>query len=228
MKKFVSILMVFLIVFSLTACNKKDSEEGADELQSKLTSEELTEMLATDLCELATLELEYNNVGYYYKDAEKLGEKPKQYWISYNGYMKLGINVSEVKAKVNGTKVTITMPKAKVLDVANVKSNQRVSYESKDGWKKGENPQDYKDQALEKGKERMRERAEASDDMLKLAQNRAKQIIKNYIDKIGEQNGAEYTITWVIDGKKEKDNPKETTTEIVTEKATEASATTKK
>lgn len=46
-----------------------------------------------------------------------LGKKDRQFWIEYTGTVKLGIDMSKVQMKVNGTDVTVTIPEAEVQQV---------------------------------------------------------------------------------------------------------------
>ena len=51
--------------------------------------------------------------------------------------------------------------------------------------------------AIENAQKEMEESVKANSALLLRAQNRAKELIKNYIDCLGEISGVEYEIKWV-------------------------------
>lgn len=78
-------------------------------------------MQVRSICKLATVECYYHNVAKSEKPAGTgiwhFGEKDRQFWIEYTGTVKLGIDMSKVQMKVNGTDVTVTIPEAEVQQV---------------------------------------------------------------------------------------------------------------
>ena len=69
--------------------------------------------------QLATLECYYHNVEKSAKTKgtglAHVGEKERKFWSEYTGVAKIGIDMSDVNMKVDGTSVEITIPDAKWL-----------------------------------------------------------------------------------------------------------------
>ena len=101
-------LAVFCLVVCMlfSACGKK--EEAPKEDLS------LTQMKS--ICELATLKCYYHNVAKITKEKDVLWwDTTAELWIEYSGIVKLGVDITNLDMQVDGSQVTITMPKAKVL-----------------------------------------------------------------------------------------------------------------
>ena len=73
----------------------------------------------SDIQELATIEYAYTNMGKFESSKQWQGIKipftTSKYIITYDGVIKAGYDLSKVKAEVNGTNVTVTLPEPKIL-----------------------------------------------------------------------------------------------------------------
>lgn len=164
------------------------------------------------ICELATLECYYHNVAKSEKTASKgvthIGEKDRKFWIEYDGVVKLGIDMSQVKMSVENNEITITIPEAKVLSVTiNEDSYNKDSYIAEKDALNG-NPITAEDatQAVNEANEEMKRTAQENSALLANAQYRAKDLIENYIQQIGKATGIEYSINWqYVDNKENAD-----------------------
>ena len=156
----------------------------------------------TSVCELATLKCYYHNVAKSEKPAGTgiwhFGEKDRQFWIEYTGTVKLGIDMSKVQMKVNGTDVTVTIPEAEVqqVNVDDDSYNSDSYIFSEDGINKNEITAEDATGAVENARNEMIKTAEENTALLVNAQERAKKMIENYIMQLGETTGTEYQITW--------------------------------
>ena len=154
------------------------------------------------ICELATLKCYYHNVAKSEKPAGTgiwhFGEKDRQFWIEYTGTVKLGIDMSKVQMKVNGTDVTVTIPEAEVqqVNVDDDSYNSDSYIFSEDGINKNEITAEDATGAVENARNEMIKTAEENTALLVNAQERAKKMIENYIMQLGETTGTEYQITW--------------------------------
>ena len=190
LKKFVVLCLAVIMLF--TACGKK-GEEVTKELS-------ITQMQT--ICELATLKCYYHNVAKSEKPAGTgiwhFGEKDRQFWIEYTGTVKLGIDMSKVQMKVNGTDVTVTIPEAEVqqVNVDDDSYNSDSYIFSEDGINKNEITAEDATGAVENARNEMIKTAEENTALLVNAQERAKKMIENYIMQLGETTGTEYQITW--------------------------------
>ena len=190
MKKKIGILLISL----LSGCGKSEDKEA-----EKSTEPDI--MQVRSICKLATVECYYHNVAKSEKPAGTgiwhFGEKDRQFWIEYTGTVKLGIDMSKVQMKVNGTDVTVTIPEAEVQQVNVDDSYNSDSYIfSEDGINKNEITAEDATGAVENARNEMIKTAEENTALLVNAQERAKKMIENYIMQLGETTGTEYQITW--------------------------------
>lgn len=159
-------------------------------------------MQVRSICKLATVECYYHNVAKSEKPAGTgiwhFGEKDRQFWIEYTGTVKLGIDMSKVQMKVNGTDVTVTIPEAEVqqVNVDDDSYNSDSYIFSEDGINKNEITAEDATGAVENARNEMIKTAEENTALLVNAQERAKKMIENYIMQLGETTGTEYQITW--------------------------------
>ena len=185
----ISILMVvFIIVLSII---KTQINQQPDSLQIK------------NICELATIKTYYNNVVRHTQPAgkgfEHIGEVDREIWIEYTGSADIGIDMSKVFIEVKKNKVTVYMPKAEVQNVE-IESLSKNSYKyTKDSWF-NKNPISAKKQQelVNAGQQKMKETIEADSSIMNAAQERAKELIANHIDRMGKMSRKEYEIKWVI------------------------------
>ena len=72
-----------------------------------------------DIQELSTLEYHYTNMRRYENQKDFYGWKvpftTKSFIVAYDGVIKAGVDLSEMKIEVSGKTITVTMPEAKVL-----------------------------------------------------------------------------------------------------------------
>lgn len=187
MKRKIVILLVSVTLLGIMcSCSNKNKEPDIMEIQS--------------ICELATLECYYNNVAISEKEKGEgfahLFEKDREFWIEYKGVAKIGVDMSQVKMTIKDENVTITIPPAKLLDMDKVADSYSYTL-SKDGAI-NKNKITAKDQikAVDKAQEEMEKQVNNNSKLLLTAQNRAKELIENYIDNMGKISGVEYKITW--------------------------------
>ena len=72
-----------------------------------------------DIQELSTVEYHYTNMGRFENQKDFYGWKvpftTKSFIVAYDGVIKAGVDLSEMKIEVSGKTITVTMPEAKVL-----------------------------------------------------------------------------------------------------------------
>ncbi len=72
-----------------------------------------------DIQELSTVEYHYTNMGRFENQKDFYGWKvpftTKSFIVAYDGVIKAGVDLSEMKIGVSGKTITVTMPEAKVL-----------------------------------------------------------------------------------------------------------------
>ena len=216
------IFIASIIIASLTfsACGKSDdsaqtanatvSETTTVETTVEETTESVTEplikpdlMQIRNICELATLQCCYNNVA---KSTKEPGtgvshwfETQRKFWIEYNGQVDIGIDLSKLKMDLSDEVITITIPKAQILNITvNPESYTEDSYVISADNAIFTNPITAEDQsaAINAATEQLRESFESNTSLMASAQDRAKKLIENYINQIGNATNIKYNIVW--------------------------------
>lgn len=182
-----------------TGRQQEIAEESTENL--KTPSPDISQIRS--ICELATLECYYHNVAASTKEKGKgishIGEKDREFWIEYSGVAKLGVNMSKVDMEVNGKDIVITIPKAELLGLSDYTFSEDSYISEDDGINKNPITPENQTQAVQEAQKQIREKFASDDAMLMRAQDRAKNLIENYINQLGEIWGAEYQITWIYE-----------------------------
>lgn len=189
MKKLACLLACAVLAGSFAACG------GSAE---QITMEPETSQMKA-ICELAVMDCYYHNVAKF-KEEDAAGilfwQKDKHFWIEYSGVVSLGIDASQVALEVDDTLVTITIPEAKVLR-CQVDSNE-LSEDSyivaKDSARISAEDEVA---AFAKAQADLEETAASDTALLSSAQQRAQDLLEEYVQNIGEAVGKDYTIQWV-------------------------------
>ena len=191
MKKIVSVILALVMAFMSASCAAPAEEEPLN------MEPQVSQMKA--ICELAVMDCYYHNVAKFTEeDAQGMlwWKKDKHFWIEYSGVVKLGIDVSLVTVEIEDTKVTITLPEAKVLgckvDSASLtKDSFIVDKDSADIEAEDEV------KAFEVAQSKLEETASSDKALLAGAQQRAQDLLDGYISNIGTAVGKDYSIKWI-------------------------------
>ena len=189
-KSIITFIIGSVIIALLTGCQRLGFRKKPDILQVR------------NIVNMATLECYYHNVAKSIKSKgtgiSGIGETDKKFWIEYTGIVTLGIDMSKVDMDIDGNNITITLPPATVLGVTiNDQSwNKDSIITSGDSINPNKiNAEDILS-AIDEAQATMQKTAEGNKTMLNNAQIRAKVLIENYINQLGEITGTEYVITW--------------------------------
>ena len=169
-----------------TACGK------AEEPALPLPQEEQVKAI----CQLAVLECDYHNLAKFeQKDASKFlwMTKDKRFWVEYSATTVLGIDVNQVSMELQGDVVNITLPKAQVLDCkVNGDSLSKDSYIVD----KASAPVTAEDEvyAFQEAQDGLQKTVEADNNMMNLAQKRAEELLRNYVNSLAKATGTEYQV----------------------------------
>ena len=195
MKKLFSIFLVLSLLFALAGCNSKPEEE----LKKAEATIEIDEMRA--IANLATVDCYFHNVAKsdremnpaWYQFWEK---KNMRFWVEYDGKVTIGIDVNKLKVEVGENNVvTITMPNAVVLDAT--VNEQSLTSESFYFDPKAKKPSpEEQTEAFKQAQSNMRETAEKNPVLMANAKANAKELLRNYVNSVGEAVGVQYTIEW--------------------------------
>ena len=203
MKKITALLLAaFMSVSFFTSCNGKNQEEDSSSKAQTPDGKPSIDQIKS-ICNMATLECYYHNVAESEKLADTgithIGEKDRKFWIEYTGVAKLGIDMTKVKMDINKQKITITLPKAKILgepEIEETTLDDKSYISSEDGWNSNEITAEDQTNAIQNAQENMETTVKANESLLLSAQNRAKSLISNYIEQIGNLMGTHYETEW--------------------------------
>lgn len=186
MKRYFAILLAALMLLS-AGCSKKAAPILPEVEQIR------------SICQLTTLKCYYNNVAKTTLSADHFWEKDRELWIEYEGVAIIGIDMNKVSFDLDDTKVTVTMPKADLLDIG-VKEgtlNEDSYIVSKDGFLfKNKVTAEKQQQAVNDAQEKMKETVKKNSALFLQAEQQAKDLIENYINQLGKISGTTYEITW--------------------------------
>lgn len=186
-KQSVAAACVTALLLLTTACGK------AEEPARPLPQEEQVKTI----CQLAVLECEYHNLAKY-QDGQKVERflwmtKGKRFWVEYSATAVLGIDADQVSMELQGDVVSITLPRARVL-------NCKVNGDSlsKDSYivDKDSAPVTAQDEvaAFQDAQDGLQKTVEADNDMMNLAQKRAEELLRNYVNSLAKATGTEYQV----------------------------------
>ncbi len=187
-KNILTFMIITMICLTCVSCKKEEKKE---------VKPHITQMKS--ICELATMECYYHNVAKYEKEDVEgilLWKKDKKFWMEYSGTVTVGIDASKLSIEVKDDIVKITMPEAEVL--ANEVNEEEFNEDSmvvEDGSAKVK----AEDQtaALKKAQKNMVKEAKNDTVLLANAKERAKTLLEEYVNNIGNAVGKNYTIEWV-------------------------------
>lgn len=186
-KQSVAAACVTALLLLTTACGK------AEEPALPLPQEEQVKTI----CQLAVLECEYHNLAKY-QDGQKVERflwmtKGKRFWVEYSATAVLGIDADQVSMELQGDVVSITLPRARVL-------NCKVNGDSlsKDSYivDKDSAPVTAQDEvaAFQDAQDGLQKTVEADNNMMNLAQKRAEELLRNYVHSLAKATGTEYQV----------------------------------
>ena len=149
--------------------------------------------------------LPWNAICYYhnvakYKEENAEGvlwwKKDKVFWIEYSGVVKIGIDASLVNIVIDADSVSITLPEATVLScrVDSSSLNQDSYIVAKDSAAITAEDEVY---SFSEAQKQLEDCAANDRALLAEAQQRAQELLEDYITNIGNAVGKEYTIHWV-------------------------------
>lgn len=189
MKKLISILLAAMMCISLAACSKPSLALAPQASQMK------------SICELATMQCYYHNVAKYYQEnAESgilgIGSKDRKFWVEYSGIVTVGIDASQVAVQIDGDDVTVTLPSAKVMsckvDNETLTKDSFIVAQGSASVKA-----EHQTEAFREAQEQMWQAASNDTTLLANAQQRAQQLLEDYVNNIGDGIGKQYRIHWV-------------------------------
>ena len=154
------------------------------------------------ICELVTVECNYHNVAKSTKSPgiglEHFGETERTFWIEYMATAEISYDASKITMDVDGSEITITLPRPQVTCKVDPDSWNENSYVISQDQLIQKNPITAADQtkAINLAQAEMIQQIRGNSSLINTAKLQAQELIKNYIDQIGEITGVQYHITW--------------------------------
>lgn len=188
MKKFLCILLSALTLLLCASCSSKNEVD---------TGPQVSQMRS--ICELATMKCYYHTVAKYFeKDVEGSlwWKKDRKFWVEYSGIVTLGIDTSLLKLEIDGDRVIITMPEAQVLG-CKVDENSLTEESFIVDKDSADVLAEHQTTAYKEAQIKLEEAAQKDSVLLTSAQDRAKELLENYVKTIGDLMGRTYTITFI-------------------------------
>ena len=149
------------------------------------------------ICQLAVLECDYHNLAKY-QDGQEVERffwmtKGKRFWVEYSATVVLGIDADQVSMELQGDVVSITLPRARVLNCkVNGDSLSKDSYiVDKDSAPVTAQDEVY---AFREAQDGLQKTVEADNNMMNLAQTRVEDLLRNYVNSLAKATGTEYQV----------------------------------
>ena len=171
------LLLVGILCLGIAGCGKEKPDPEISDVKN--------------ICELATLETYYHNV------VESSNNKNTWFtgykcWLEYEGIAKIGIDISKLDMDVKGNKITISIPKAEVLSTNLDEDKCKIAANTEGTFTSGADI----DAMIKEAQKNMEQDVKNNDALLQQGEDRAKELLGNYIKSFGKINGKEYTIEW--------------------------------
>ena len=152
------------------------------------------------ICDLATVEAYYHNVAAETKEASTLGKifgniGYKKYWLEYDAIIQFGIDAKEVDIKKPNimNEVKVYVPEAKIVREP-ILITEYISDPITDTGFLTSISTDDKTSAVGNSLKNLKEKASQDEDLLKLARERAKTFLEQYIITAGKSVGVDYKV----------------------------------
>lgn len=192
-RNIITTIIILLLSCTFTGCAKKQ------DLETAVIEPDFSGIQG--LNELSTVEYYYHNVAKGTKEGS-LFKQSQDFWIEYDGIVSMGINMDRVRINRDGLNITVEIPEAEVFDVSiNIDSFNEDSFiTSYDTSKRKlfQNTVKAEDTtaAIKIANENMKIEAQSNSTLLRNARNKAQDLIKNFIEKIGEERNETYYIVF--------------------------------
>ena len=192
MKKIVGLMMTFVMVVLCASCAAPAEEE--------LSALKLQEKQIKAICELAVMDCYYHNVAKFTEeDAQGMlwWKKDKRFWVEYSGVVQFGVDVSQVEiVDIQDTTVKITLPEAKVLgckvDSSSLSEDSFIVDKDSAEIEAGDEVA-----AFDEAQRQLEKLSSSNKALLGNAQQRAQELLGEYVRNIGAAVGKDYQIEWV-------------------------------
>lgn len=211
-KKGLALATAALLLLNTVGCGTATADSSLPEETSAVTATTETQETTVlhvpeitqirSICDLATVECYYHNVAKGEKEkgtgVTHWGEKDISFWIEYTGVAKIGIDMSKVTMSQENGEYVITIPAAEILDINIVPGSwtENSYVQSADSWNKNGITAEDQTKAVNEAQETMKATICDDSSLLLSAQERAKELIKNYIDQLEQIDNTTFHVSY--------------------------------
>lgn len=176
------IASIALIMVGFLGARLLDKEDDV-----KISAASIEEKLSK-CSDLTTARLDYRGI-IRYEDGDIQFINKKSFSMIYDAHIKAGIDLSQADVSVNGTKITVTIPKPEIQDII-VDPDSLEFYDEKlalFNWTKKEDTTE----AMAAAKKDAEKRADQTE-LIEQAAEQARTVIKTLLTPVVEEGGEEY------------------------------------
>ena len=225
-KRLLSLLLVMSMICSVS-CGKSDKtaeteeiEVSAVEMQTIVVTETepplptpIPESMRPDLvqirniCQLAVLKVYFHNVAKAVKlagdGASGWFQSDREFWFEYSGYAEIGIDMSRVSMEIDGDTVYVTLPPVELINGVVIDSSSydldSVVIEGEEWYNINHNniTADDLTSAINDANYSMQSSIMSNSTLMMNAQQRAEDLIENYIQQVAKCADTTYNVVFV-------------------------------
>ena len=188
------ILSVLLAMGVMSGCGKEEVEA-----ESVVPEEKIKE-----ICQLVTHDYILSMVAKDVKLPEKgwitVLDQNRDVWLQYEGKVSVGVELPENFIKKSGKKFQIREPHPVVLttDIVEESFTKDSYYIAGEKWySSNEITAEFQKGLVAQAQKELRESVEQDPALMTLAKDRAKELIEEYIEELGNVAGKDYEVEWI-------------------------------
>ncbi len=191
MKRIISFILAIVTAFALSSCAAGDRPDPASlEIVPNISR-------MKSICELAVIDCYYHNIAKSYEpnaEGHLWWKKDRLFWIEYNAIARYGIDVTDLSISVDGSVISITIPRAKLLECTIDDPKDFEYIVAEDSAKI--TAEDEKT-AIAQAQAELKEDASNNATLIAQAQQRAEDLLSEYVDSINELSDKKYTVEFI-------------------------------
>lgn len=191
MKRIISFILAIVTAFALSSCAAGDQPDPASlEIVPNISR-------MKSICELAVIDCYYHNIAKSYEpnaEGHLWWKKDRLFWIEYNAIARYGIDVTDLSISVDGSVISITIPRAKLLECTIDDPKDFEYIVAEDSAKI--TAEDEKT-AIAQAQAELKEDASNNATLIAQAQQRAEDLLSEYVDSINELSDKKYTVEFI-------------------------------
>lgn len=225
-KKLISLILITSVLMA-SACGKSDKANETEEIAATVMDMQVVAVEETDpalptpipesmqpslvqirnICQLAVLKVYFHNVAKAVKPAASGAsgwfQQDREFWFEYSGYAEVGIDMSRVSMEFEDGVVYVTLPPVELIGGVVIDSSSydidSVIVEGEDWYNFNHNDISAADltDAINTANYEMQSSIMSNNTLIMNAQQRAEDLIENYINQVGKCADTTYRVVFV-------------------------------